>query len=251
MANPCCDPYSDLIYRIGECICEDIKRAYPYSSQAINMFELSGIDSGGGALGQTGQPANPNVSTQPTLPSDLNQKVDSEKPTESSIVKPGISTIRSVWEVMTEEGDDVGSRFFNEIHQNPKDPHLTLGFGHFANGTASGFLRSIPNKIRNRVLEELSILLRNDNDYLNQFRCDYFDLFPSEVTFDVNRLPDYLKSFFSSTGALSEEKKTVLYVEHEGICRWADGRIKKYAENHDFSQFIYYKKANEAVFEHI
>ncbi len=77
--------------------------------------------------------------------------------------------------------DSDARRIFNEVHYYPKDPHITIGFGHFAGGTQDSFIQSMFEdfKMRQILINEFNKGFLMNKDFINQAKKDGF-----QVNFD-------------------------------------------------------------------
>ena len=86
----------------------------------------------------------------------------------------------------------VSNRAFNEIHYHVSgDPHLTMGFGHFAEGTLDNFFKNMPQDMRNEIVDSIWQHLEGNPKALKQF-TDEFSLAASDEAPVKQTLNDFL-----------------------------------------------------------
>lgn len=90
-------------------------------------------------------------------------------------------------------------RAFNEIHYHVSgDPHLTMGFGHFAEGTLNKLFRQMPTDTRCEIVDSVWQYLHGNKNRLKQF-LDDFGLDSADET----AIKQTLNIFFGKGGDLS------------------------------------------------
>ena len=134
-------------------------------------------------------------------------------------------------------------RCFDEVHQYPGDPSLTITFAHFANANVDSFFSRMPEGIRESVATFFSQELVKQEAYLSQFKDDYHSLFEKdpEPGGDGSWKEPLMDFLFSSKGVLDKSHykwQKVLGTTHStAYSLWADDRIYHYANDYPSTPF--------------
>jgi hypothetical protein len=85
-------------------------------------------------------------------------------------------------------------RIFNEVHYYPDDPHITIGFGHFAGSTQDTFIKSMVenSKMRQILINEFSKGFLKNKDFINQAKEDGFNVYFDPSTNSVSGVKELL-----------------------------------------------------------
>lgn len=90
-------------------------------------------------------------------------------------------------------------RAFDEIHYHVSgDPHLTMGFGNFAEGTLNNFFKEMPTGTREELVDSIWHYLYTNKSRMKQFSNE----FKLDAT-DESTVKNELKKFFGKGGDLS------------------------------------------------
>lgn len=265
MANP----FSDLVCRAVDCICDDIQKQFPICSSEVNMCYLDWDEEDDQASlppsssvtppDQPEDPVPPLVPTPTAPPFTFDE--DSRSPEKSDL----FLTNEQIEKRFADSPDDVekviatrefyrnmmGSfnrrttdrRCFDEVHQYPGDPSLTIAFAHFANANVDTFFSDMPDGIKESVSTFFSQELSKQEIYILQFKNDYHSLFGKnpEPDNDGSWKSSIMLFLFSSKGVLDKSHYKwwrVLGTAHStAFSLWADDRIYYYGNNHSSVSF--------------
>jgi len=99
-------------------------------------------------------------------------------------------------------------RIFDEVHYYSTDPHLTLGFGHFAGGTQDDFIQSMlaNEKMRQVLIDAVTTAFSNNSIFVSDARNEGYRM----LSFNdgtVSGVEEFLSSINLETGAVNDRNK--------------------------------------------